>query len=157
MSSCSSGTSRCTRMPRFILAGSKAQLEMPMKATCIIQNTLFILLWEIIVSITHTDIQHGSLSWQIFNMVHSLDKHPNGSLYWQSSTSMVHFLTNIQYGSLYWQKTWFTFWQTSNMVHFIDKKHGSLSWQTSNMVHFIDKHLAWFAFIANNQHSPLRS
>lgn len=32
-SSSMSGTPRCTRIPRFILAGSSAQLEIPMKAT----------------------------------------------------------------------------------------------------------------------------
>ena len=39
LSSSISGTSLCTRIPRFILAGSRAQLDIPMNATWYTENT----------------------------------------------------------------------------------------------------------------------
>ena len=162
MSSSSSGTSRCTRMPRFILAGSKAQLEMPMKATCIIHNIVFILLWEIRVSITQTS-SNGTFSWQTPTWSTFLTT-PTWSTFFTNS-STVHFLHKLQHGPLSSQTpTWSTFFTNSNMVHFLHKHptwytfltniwHGSLAWQTSNislswqtsdMVHFLDKYPTWF-------------
>ena len=124
MSSSSSGMSRCTRMPRFILAGSKAQLEMPMKATCTnSQHGYHVVHFQDKHSLQFTNmtnIQHGPLPWQKSNML-TLNKHP---------TSFT-FMINIQQGSLSWQ--------TSNNVHFHYKiQHGSFLWQTFNMVHFHD-------------------